>query len=123
MRFSSYQIHHIMQVYADKLSNGEDKKERFREGNLPSGDGNPVSKADSQIIAERIIKDMTGRLNNICNSGIQISEFEPASGINKDKDKSIRENKNFVFNIIDESGKKISLEISLKDSEFLIKNL
>jgi hypothetical protein len=112
-----------MQVYADKLSNGEDKKERFREGNLPSGDGNPVSKADSQIIAERIIKDMTGRLNNICNSGIQISEFEPASGINKDKDKSIRENKNFVFNIIDESGKKISLEISLKDSEFLIKNL
>ena len=123
MRFSSYQIHHIIQVYADKLSNGEDKKERFRERNLPSGNSGPVSKAGSQIITERIIMDITGRINDICNSGIQISEFEPESGIKKDKDKSIRENKNFVFNVIDESGKKISLEISLKDSEFLMKNI
>ena len=150
-----------MQVYVDKLSNGEDKKERSCEGNLPSGNGEPVSKADSQIIGERIIKDITGRIDDICKSGIepkqqapiplqgawlanepkketitsgrrfhadcsrelQTSEFEPVSGIYKDEDKAIRENKNYVYNVIDKSGKKISREISLNDSEFLIKNL
>jgi len=150
-----------MQVYVDKLSNGEDKKERFCEENLPPSDGGPVSKADSKIIAERIIKDITGRIDDICKSGIepkqqaitplqgawlanepqkeiiangrrfsddcsrepQTSEFNPALGMYKDKDKEIRENKNYVYNVIDKSGKKISREISLNDSEFLIKNL
>ncbi len=161
MRFSSYQIHHIMQVYVDKLSNGKDRKERSCEENLPSGDGEHVPKADSKIIAERIIKDITGRIDDICKSGIepkqqtltplqgawlanepqkeiipnglrfsadnsrelQTSEFNPALGMRKDKDKAIRENKNYFYNVIDKSGKKISREISLNDSEFLIKNL
>ncbi len=123
MRFSSYQIHHIMQVYAEKLSSGEDKKERLREENLHSGNDKHISKAGSKIIAERIIKDITGRINDICNSGIQISEIEPAPLINKDNDKVIRENNKYIFNIIDESGEKVSREISLKDYEFLIKNL
>jgi len=150
-----------MQVYVDKLSNGEDKKERFCGGNLPSGNGEPVSKADSQKIAERIIKGITGRINDICKSGIepkqqeltplqgawlandsknetitngrrlstdcsrelQTSGLKPASGMFEDKDKAIRENKNYVYNVIDKSGKKVSREISLNDSEFLVKNL
>jgi len=150
-----------MQVYVDKLSNGEDKKERSCEENLPSVNGETVSKADSQIISERIIKDITGRINDICKSGIepkqqvlkplqgawlakdskneaitngrrlstdcsrelQTSELKPASGMYEDKDKVIRENKNYVYNAIDKNGKKISREISLNDSEFLIKNL
>ncbi|MFO7666347.1 MAG: hypothetical protein R6V76_07005 [Desulfobacterales bacterium] len=160
MRFSSYQIHQIMQVYVDKLSNGKDRKELSCEVNPPSGNGEPVSKADSHIIAERIIKDITGRIDDICKSAIEpqqhaptplqgawlaneterdtLANFrrfsadcgnglqtgrEPASGIYKGKDKAITENKNYVYNIIDESGKKISREISLIDSEFLIKNL
>jgi hypothetical protein len=160
MRFSSYQIHYIMQVYVDKLSNGEDKKERLHEGNMPSGNGGPVSKAGSQIIADRIINDITGRIDDICKSGIeqkqqvptplqgawlanepkketipngrdfsadysreiQTSGLETASGIYKDKDKATRENKNYVYNVIDKSGKKVSREISLNDSEFFIKN-
>jgi len=147
MQLSSYQIHHIIQVYVDKLSNGEDKKERFCEENLPSSNGEHVSKADGWIIAERIINDITGRIKDICNSGIepiqqaseskketisndrkfsadccgelQTSELKPASGMNKDKDKSIRENKNYVYNIIDKSGKKVSREISLNDSDWM----
>ncbi len=147
MRLSSYQIHHIIQVYVDKLSNGEDKKEQFCGVNLPSRNGEHVSQADGRIIAERIINDITGRINDICNSGIetepqsseskketisndrkfsadcggelQASELEPASGINNDKDRSIRENKNYVYNFIDKSGKKISREISLNDSDWM----
>ena len=153
MRFSSYQIHHIIQVYIDKLSSGEGKTELFSKGNLPSDNGNPVSKADSQIIAERITKDISDRINDICKNGIvpkqfarsnlpeavsagelkketipaacigelQISGSEPGPVINKDK--SVREDKNYVYNTIDESGKMISREISLKDSGFLMKNL
>lgn len=140
MRLSSYQIHHIIQVYVDKLSNGEDKKEQFCEVNLPSRNGEHVSQADGRIIAERIINDITGRINDICNSGIeskpqsseskketisddrkfsadcggklQTSELEPASGINK-------ENKNYVYNFIDKSGKKVSREISLNYSDWM----
>ena len=153
MRFSSYQIHHIIQVYIDKLSSGEGKTELFSKGNLPSDNGNPVSKADSQIIAERITKDISDRINDICKNGIvpkqfarsnlpeavsagelkketipaacigelQISGSEPGPVINKDK--SVREDKNYVYNTIDESGKMITREISLKDSGFLMKNL
>lgn len=151
-------MHHIMQVYADKLNNGKNKKEQPSEENLTSGNDEPVSKADSQVISERIIKDITGRINNICKTGIepktqalnplqgawltnepkketiasdlrfpvysnrelQTSGLEPASGMCKDKE--ISENKKYVYNAIDNSGKKVSREISLIDSGFLIKN-
>ncbi|RPJ18615.1 MAG: hypothetical protein EHM30_00175 [Desulfobacteraceae bacterium] len=144
MRFSSYQIHHIMQVYIDKLSSGEDTKKAFQEEN-----GNTVSEADSRIIAERIINDITGRINNICISGSEpkkragifdkdtipndgrfrtgcggaflTSEIEPASAAGKDIEKTIGEKRNYVYNYIDESGEKKSREISLSDSGFLIK--
>ena len=147
MRLSSYQIHHIIQVYVDKLSNGKDKKEPFCEENLPSSSNGHVSKTDGRIIAERIINDITGRISDICNSGIepkqkageskketisndrkfsadcggepQESELKPSSGINKDKGKSIRENKNYLYNFIDKSGKKVSREISLNDSDWM----
>jgi hypothetical protein len=151
MRFSSYQIHHIMQVYIDKLSNGEDKKKLLKEEDPDPDTGNAFSKAGSPIISNRIIRDITGRINNICISGSEpektavgfdkdslqnketlcagcggaflTSGIEPESAAYKDKEKAIGENRNYVYNYIDESGKKISREISLSDSGFLIKKI
>jgi len=139
-----------MQVYIDKLSNGGDKIEQSHEGNPPSC--RTVSRADSQIIAERIIKDIVDRINNICKSDIgpkqyansNLSEADSASELKKEtisgscngslrisgtepapeiyKNKSIREDNNYIYNTIDENGKLISREISLKHADFIIKN-
>lgn len=151
MRFSSYQIHHIMQVYIDKLSNEEDKKKALKEESLDSDTGKAFSKAESPIISERIVESITGRISNICSSGAGLdrseskfnakivpgdrrpcagcggafltSGMEPEAAAQKDKETAVGENRNYVYNYIDESGKKISREISLSDSGFLIKKI
>jgi hypothetical protein len=122
MRFSSYQICHIMQVYKDKLCSGEDKKELFCGGKLPSGKDKPLSESESHLIAERIIRDIRERINDTCAGGIEqkISGIEPGPETDKDKYKPANEN-NFIYKTIGESGKIISREITLNYSEFLIK--
>ena len=126
MIVSSYQIHNVLSVYSKQLSQERGVQNRKAGVKKPLSDQiNLSSEGKRRATIEKVAKDILSKISHYGSKNeIKASmPNRPREDLKSPLESETKEEKTFVFNVIDDLNKKTTTALSVKDKRFLINRL
>ena len=126
MFVSSYQIHNVLSAYSKQLSHDRGVQ-KLKAGNKePLSDQiNLSTEGKRRATIEKVAKDIISKISHYgSNDEIKARKLDrPRENSKNNFESDTKEEKAFVFNVIDDLNKKITTALSVKDKSFLMNRL
>ena len=126
MFVSSYQIHNVLSVYSKQLSQDRGAQKQKAGNKKPLSDQiNLSTEGKRRATIEKVAKDIISKISHYgSNDEIKARKLDrPRENSKNNFESDTKEEKAFVFNVIDDLNKKTTNVLSVKDKHFLMNRL
>jgi hypothetical protein len=126
MHIPSYQIHNVLKLYANQLSQSKlSEQENLSSGEMTIESFSISAEGKRRAIIEKVATDIVQRIT--CFGPAEDPGDEASQGWRDEDDAQANDvpskQMRFVFNVIDASNQKLTTTLSVEDSSFLLKRL